>query len=352
MKLYNDLRHEQARQIVDAEQIFSTYEAARKEIDARFAGSMSWKQINGTTYLYRKVKGANKSLGVRSEHTEASHRAFHEGRERVRERLRKLTKRLDEMAPVNRALGIGRVPATCARILRRIGAAGLMGDAIDVVGTNALFGYERLCGIQVESGLLATGDVDLLFDARSRLRLASHDVRSEGLLGLLRKVDGSFARLGRGSFRAVNDDGFMVDLIKPMPKDRMSASGRVRIGGEGDLEAIEIEGLAWLVNSPKRDVVVLDDRGYPLRISVPDPRSFAIHKAWLSSRDDRDAVKRKRDAGQARLVAEIVTERLPDLAFDGSDLSAMPMAMRQAAESLFQVRTKADDDSSRLEPDW
>ena len=352
MSNYSDLRHEQMRQIIDGEQVFSAFQSAQAELHSRYAGSMSWKTINEASYLYRKVKDANHSLGVRSAETENTYRAFHDGRHRIRERVAKLKWRLDEMAPVNKALGIGRIPSISARVLRRIGSAGLMGRAIDVVGTSALFAYERLCGVQIESGLLATGDVDLLFDSRSSLKLLSSDVRSGGLLGLLRKVDTSFAPLGRKSFRAANDDGFMVDLIQPMPRDRFAAGGRARIGSSGDLEAIEIEGLAWLVNSPKHETIVFDERGYPLRISVPDPRAFTIHKAWLASRDDREAIKRKRDAAQARLVAELVTKHLPHLTFGGQDLSALPLAMRQAVNDILPVQDGVTDDAGPSEPDW
>ncbi len=349
---FSDLRNEQSRQTIDVEQVFETYQAARSEFDSRYAGSMSWKTINGGVYLYRKVHRSNYSLGVQSPETENTHRAFHESRGRLKDRIVRLAGRLDEMAPVNRALGIGRVPAINARIMRRLASAGLMGSALDIVGTNALYAYERMCGVQVESGLLATGDIDLLFDSRSTLKLVSDDLRSEGLMGLLRKVDASFVPAGRGSFRAVNDRGFIVDLITPMPRDRFSDAGRSGIGDAEDLRAVEIEGLAWLVNSPKHAVVVIDERGYPLKMSVPDPRSFALHKAWLSSRDDRDPIKRRRDGGQARLVAEIVTERMPHLAFDGHDLSAMPLAMRQAARDILPMKDGSDDDVSRVEPNW
>lgn len=60
----------------------------------------------------------------------------------------------------------------------------------------------------------------------------------------------------RGSFRAANDAGFMVDLIKPMPKDRLRDRSQAR--DDEDLQAVAIEGLTWLVNSPKHRVTVID----------------------------------------------------------------------------------------------
>ncbi|CAO4154782.1 GSU2403 family nucleotidyltransferase fold protein [Methylorubrum aminovorans] len=348
--LFSDLRNDQIRQVIDAEQAFSGYRSARGELDARFAGSMSWKTIAGGSYLYRKVHGASRSLGPKSPETEGIYENFRDGRARQRDLVRGLAARLDEMAPVNRALGIGRVPLIGARVLRQLDGSGLLGRALHVVGTNALYAYERMAGVRIDSGLVATGDVDLLLDARRALKIAAPGLSSEGLLGLLRKADTSFSLMGRRSFRAVNRDGFMVDLIKPALKDRLVGADRSSFGGDNDLHAVEIEGLAWLVNSPKQRVIVIDDRGYPLAMAVPDPRAFALHKAWLAARRDREPNKRQRDAAQAKLVAGMVKERLPNLRFDADDLSALPAALRRAAATLHVEQ--GDRDDGRLEPGW
>lgn len=348
--LFSDLRNDQIRQVIDAEQVFSGYRSARGELDARFAGSMSWKTIAGGSYLYRKVHGASRSLGPKSPETEGIYENFRDGRARQRDLVRGLAARLDEMAPVNRALGIGRVPLIGARVLRQLDGSGLLGRALHVVGTNALYAYERMAGVRIDSGLVATGDVDLLLDARRALKIAAPGLSSEGLLGLLRKADTSFSLMGRRSFRAVNRDGFMVDLIKPALKDRLVGADRSGFGGDNDLHAVEIEGLAWLVNSPKQRVIVIDDRGYPLAMAVPDPRAFALHKAWLAARRDREPNKRQRDAAQAKLVAGMVKERLPNLRFDADDLSALPAALRRAAATLHAEQ--GDRDDGRLEPGW
>lgn len=348
---YRELRHDQARQALDAEQVFAAYRTAKAEFDNRFAGSMSWKTIGGGRYLYRKVGGSGRSLGVRSPETERIFEHFQAGRARKRDLVRGLAQRLNEMAPVNRALGLGRMPVTGARILRLLDGAGLLGRAVTIVGTNALYAYERMAGVQIDGSLMATVDVDLLLDARRTLRLAAPDLSREGLIGLLRKADGSFTPSGRGSFRAVNRDGFMVDLIRPVRPDELTAADRIAFGrGDDDLQAVAIAGLAWLVNSPKRSSTVIDERGYPLALSVPDPRSFALHKAWLAARDDRDPLKRRRDEGQARLIASLVVQKLPHLRFDADDLSALPAAMRRAGGSI--LPDGPDEGEAALVPNW
>lgn len=100
------------------------------------------------------------------------------GRAANHDRLKALAGRLDELAPVNRAMGLGRVPVTAARILRECDKAELLGDHLIVVGTNALFAYEAAARVQIESGLVASGDIDLLHDARHHLSLALQDIHA------------------------------------------------------------------------------------------------------------------------------------------------------------------------------
>src|SRR3546814_15460817 len=118
---------------------------------------------------------------------------------------------------------------------------------------------------------------------------------------MLRRVDTSFDVAGARSYRAVNRDSFMVDLIAPAPKDPVRPrTGRNRIGGDDDLIAAEIFGLAWLVNSPGFEPMSIGEDGFPVRLACPDPRAFALHTPWLSQRDDREPEQRpeERRVGQ------------------------------------------------------
>jgi hypothetical protein len=353
MSKFNELSSEQIRQHIDTAQAYEVYRSSLKEYEQRFSGSMSWKKsTNDMEYLYKKTNGIWKSLGPRSPETETIYSQFHAGRDNSKERVARLAQRLDELTPVNRAMALGRVPILTARILRALDKLGLIGTAIDVVGTNALFVYERMAAVHITSGLLSTQDVDLLMDSRFNLRLITKDFSHKGLIGLLQKIDHSFVPLARNGYRAANRDGFLVDLIKPVPKDVMSSKEKTRFSVDADdLQAIEIEGLSWLVNSPKAQAIVIDERGYPLAYSCPDPRAFALHKLWLSRRADRDAAKRIRDEQQARIVAELIAKQLPHLSFESSDLQALPLALRQLATQLDPV-TGNNNDELRLTPNW
>lgn len=93
--------------------------------------------------------------------------------------------------------------------------------------------------------------------------------------------------------------------------------------------------------------MVLDARGYPVIMSVPDPRSFALHKLWVSERDDRDAIKKRRDRDQADLVARLLAEHMPHLRFDDPALQALPSELRQLA-----ARFADKPEPASLEPGW
>ncbi|HWU96015.1 MAG TPA: nucleotidyltransferase domain-containing protein [Sphingomonas sp.] len=322
----------QIRQLVDVEHVYRAYRDALRDREARFRGSLSWKTVRGHDYLYQKRSGLAKSLGPRSPETERIFDQFRTGRAESRKRVETLDKRLREMAPVNRAMRLGRVPVMSARVIRRLDGLGLIGQGLRVAGTHALYAYESLAAVHFDNQHVATQDIDLLYDARSTIRLVGQG--EAGLIGQLQSLDRTFRLTEPGSFRAVNDDGFMVDLITPLPRNPGMAPASRGLGGAEDVRAVEIAGLRWLENSRPVDRIVLDERGYPLRIVAPDPRAFAVHKSWVAGRDDRDPGKRRRDLAQARAVASILAHQLPELRFDDPALQYLPADLRKTGEAL------------------
>ena len=138
----------------------------------------------------------------------------------------------------------------------------------------------------------------------------------------------------------------MVDLIEPMPKLPTRSRQGAKLGPNDELIAAEVEGLEWLQNAPQIDTILLDEKGFPLRMATPDPRAFALHKLWLSERRDRDPLKAFRDLQQARAVAQLVATYLPALSFEDDDLSALPAALRVRAAELLT------DPADEHQADW
>jgi hypothetical protein len=83
-----------------------------------------------------------------------------------------------------------------------------------------------------------------------------------------------------------------------------------------DLVAAKVPGLQWLLNWPKLDAVAIDEDGWPVPVKAPDPRAFALHKAWLSSLPTHEPIKKPRDLAQARAVAQFVQDEVPQFPFE------------------------------------
>ncbi len=145
---------------------------------------MRWVTRKGHQYLHRKQNKRERSLGRRSGETEAQFEAFHTGRDRLRDELKQLSLRLDAMAPVNRALRLGRLPTIAARIMRALHASGALDAHLILVGTNALYAYEARAGVFLNQEFIATDDTNLLWDARQGIALLAPEIRRMGILGL------------------------------------------------------------------------------------------------------------------------------------------------------------------------
>lgn len=318
-----ELSNEQRRQLIDVRQAFKAWrDAARKE---RPCG-LRWVTRKGAQYLYRKSQGSERSLGRRSADTEAI-MAEHE---QIRARRKNGQARLKSMARVNRALYLNRVPKEPSLILRELDAAGLLGKHLFVIGTNALYAYEARAGVLFESGLLATRDFDLLWDARDHLRLLVMGGSPDGVLGVLRKADPSYSTADDYGTRAQNADGYFVDLFCPEldpPAEKLS---------EKDIDPIATEGADWLIQAPKIEETVIGADGMPLYLPCVDPRVFALHKLWLSKVPSRQATSRPRDCAQAHAVA-VVAAAFLELKFKDRALDFLPPEVKAGADELIRA---------------
>ena len=315
----------QRRIYIDTSQVFEAYLAAFKK-NLSYKGGMHWKKAKGREYLFRTRDryGYGKSLGPRSPETEKIIAEFRRGKQQTKERVASLRTRLNEQARFCKAALVQRVPRVVTSILRLLEQHRMLGRNIMVVGTNSLYAFEAAGGVFFENPILATKDMDLLWDTRGRLSLvADTDSERAGLMGVLRKADRSFEPSSTNKNRAVNRNGYMVDLIKPIPKPIWKKE-LTSIGGPDDLIAAEIRNLQWLISSPKFSQIVIGEDGFPAKMVTPDPRAFALHKLWLSDQDDREPVKKRRDRNQALAVFQLVIQYLPQYQFNTNELRMFP----------------------------
>ncbi|HSV28911.1 MAG TPA: nucleotidyltransferase domain-containing protein [Candidatus Omnitrophota bacterium] len=318
---------EQSRYYVETLQQFEAWGDADSRVRT-LAGAMAWKTAKGRQYLVRIRDRGQSSLGPRSPETEAMLHAFQADKTEAVKRLRAAESRLAELAGFNIAARLNRVPKRAAGLLTMLARRGLLGRTIHVVGTHALYAYEAMAAAFLTPDLMETSDLDFLVDPRRRasLRLAVAGVPPQRIIDVLREIDPSFEPVPKRKFSARNRDDFVVDLIKAAPKDPIRPSAPV---AAGDIEPAEIVDLKWLVNAPKVQVMAVGEDGFPVPMSVPDPRAYALYKFHISQDPRREPVKKIRDAAQAEALVALVDARLPTYPFDPDQLRMFPRPLRQ-----------------------
>ena len=254
-------------------QLFETARETRQKLES-YRGTMTFRNTAGHDYLvkwhYDNGKREAKVIGRRNAETEALEHDFNTGRKRLESRLKSIETNIAAQAKLNVAVGLGRLPELAARILRAFERRGFRHQQMIVVGTNALYAYEALAGGLFDTQLVSTQDIDLFVDSRNALKLSVEEEPDQQiLLKVLRAADRSFESANR-SYRATNRDGYMVDFIKAQRNPPWAAEGLTL--PENDLQPSPIEGLIWLENAPLIIQPVLDTKGHPVTMAVPDPR--------------------------------------------------------------------------------
>lgn len=301
------------RQYIDAVSNFEAYEEALAEA-ANVRGGMYWHKGPGSApdaYLVRtSASGSEKSLGPRSVETETLYASFRKRKELAEQRLAGLKAALAKHKRMNRALRVGRVAPLIVEILNRLAATNL-GEHFRVVGTYALYAYESAAGVTFEDDAVATRDIDLLWDVRKRVAFATALSRVDSsMLGVLRKVDPTFRVRNSQRYTAVNKDGFEVDIIR---REQIADDPHpVRLSDdEDDFWVAQAPRAQELLDSPQFSAVIVATNGDMARMNTLEPMAFVRFKQWMSTLSDRDPLKRRRDALQAKAVEEVLQEYLP-----------------------------------------
>lgn len=309
IELSNDIK----RQYIDAQSLFTALEDAKKEA-AQVRGGMHWKQQQGYEYLIRSsARNSQKSLGPRSEETEAIYEKFTERKARVEARVKALKAELKRHQRMNNALHVGRAPQLLVEILNRLETSGLS-EHFTVVGTHSLYAYESTAGVRFAmTDALATNDIDLLWDTRKRVRFVAHmNFLGSSMLNLLKKVDSTFELREYQRYTAVNDKGFEVDIIRREAKDLDPHPLRLTEADE-EFAAVQARNAEKLLSGPRFSSIIVSTSGHMARMNTISPKSFVDFKRWMGNLSDREPLKKSRDLLQADLVEELVHEYLPHL---------------------------------------
>ena len=308
---YQKLSLEQIKVVTNATAVFESYRGLTEK-ENRYKGSMHWKRIGGRDYLYRGFSyGRVKSLGRRSPKTEDLKRQFDEGRTTYLTEKKSLRDALLLHAGYIRLNRLNRFPLAGARVIRAFEQQGI---PIRIIGTHALYAYEMGAGVLFLPEYLATEDIDILMDDRQAMKIVS-SLNKRTLLSILRASDPSFNKVTSSDyeFAARNASGYRVELITQGRSDPSVSSRFLELLENTDIKPSEIDILKWHVSSPPYREVVFDQRGMPVWVPTVDPRSFVIHKWYVSHQDTRKPIKQKRDLAQAEAVADVIENEFSHL---------------------------------------
>ena len=80
--------------------------------------------------------------------------------------------------------------------------------------------------------------------------------------------------------------------------------------------------------------LLVDFSGWPVLVTAPDPRYFALHKLWLSKLPKRIRQgKAPKDAAQGKILLNATREFMPHYPIDGEFIQSLPNALRQILDA-------------------
>lgn len=305
-----------ARQYIDAVSVFEALEEAQAEA-AHVRGGMYWHagppSSPESKYLVRTTPaGSETSLGPCTPETEAIYARFTQRKRESAERVSGLKTALEQQQRLNRALRVGRVDPLVVALLGRL-ASTRLSPHFKVVGTHALYAYETAAGVRLDSGTVATRDIDLLWDTRKRLQFSTQLARVDSsMLGVLKKVDPTFRIRQSQKYTAVNKDGFEVDIIR---RERAGDDPHpIKLSdADDDFWVAQARRANVLLDAPGFSAVIVATNGTMARMDTVHPATFVAFKRWMADQTGREALKRRRDALQADAVQILMETYLPHL---------------------------------------
>ena len=307
---YIPLPDNAARQIIDSTTIFEEF--VRVQARARnFAGGMYWKRQDAHEYLVKTLSHSRQHrMGPRSLETERIYEEFMANKREVETRSKSLRDELRSAERLNKALKTGRVPAMVVSVLQAIEDASL-GQHFTVVGTHALYAYETAAGVRIVQGALATQDIDLLWDARRRVRFITDiEKLDSSVLRILQRADATFRRKDGQNETAINAKGFEVDFLRRQPIGDDPHPFRFS-EDEDDLWPVQALRASVLTSAPRFEHIVISATGRMTLMRTIAPETFVEFKRWMAAEaPNRPETKRRRDRRQADIVQSLLDSGL------------------------------------------
>jgi len=320
---------EQRRHIQNLLQFYETWKEVSQSL-AQLPGGMYWRVISSKEYLYKYVTNSgikqSTSIGPKTPETEAIAEDFLQTKKDLQERLEAVEGRIKTLAPIMRVLNLPAIDETAGKILRAFDQANYLGKNILVIGTYAMTAYEMTAETRFADGFDATEDLDFTITVDPDNPSDSGFPRR--LLLTLKEVDKSFLVSRSSSKTVVNKAGYRVDLL--MSNALASAMQRAM-----PWKPEALEGQEWLSLGTPVQQVLIDFTGWPVLVTAPDPRYFALHKLWLSKRPKRIREgKAPKDTAQGETLLKAVQDFMPHYAIDDAFIGSLPSAVRQVWDTF------------------
>ena len=320
---------EQRRQLQNLLQFYETWKEVSRSL-AQLPGGMYWRVIHSKEYLYKYVTTSgikqSTSMGPRSADTEAIAEDFQEAKKDLQERVQAIEGRIRALAPIMRVLNLPAIDETAGKILRALDQLDYLGKNLLVIGTYAMTAYEMTAETRFAEGFDATEDLDftIVVDPANP---GDSDLPRRLLL-TLKELDKSFLVSQSSSKTVVNKAGYRVDLLT---SNALAAAMQRALPWKPQT----LEGQEWLaLGTPVRQLLV-DFSGWPAPVAAPDPRYFALHKLWLSLRQQRIRQGRApKDAAQGKMLLKAIREFMPHYPMDGEFVQSLPDALRHIWEAF------------------
>ena len=296
-------------------------ELADRVADARLieelppGGTFERREINGRPYWYHRSynrtsgKDAVRYVGPTSADLDARV-ARHAGLKADVQGRRRLVSAL-------RRAGFPHPDPFTGEILAALARTGLFRLRACLVGTVAFQTYAGMLGIRLPAGAMHTEDVDLAqFHA---VALAVGDTATPPL-DALREVDSTFGPVpGLASpliaTAFANARGFRVELLTPHQGTDDRGDHPVALPTMPGLHALPLRFLDFLIYRETSTVVL---HGAGLRVNVPTPERYAVHKLIVATRRaEAGRVKALKDVAQASVLFRALRQvRQGDLVAD------------------------------------
>ena len=303
---------DQRKTYINSEMQYKSYLEKQIRFNKSFRFRMGWNKSQDKEYLFKECLDTKKrvSLGRKSEDTLSIYDSFNKQKKDLKASLKQSKEILVKNEKINKFTKISRVPNVLVNLFRRINELGL-DDKVIIIGTNSLYAYEAYCGVFIEEEHLATFDIDLFNKRDKKISFALKEkLPQKTLKGILLDVDKSFKKSKEASYRFVNDDDIVVEIITPISKKEMQNDN---FSGVMNLE---IAGTKWLESSKLHKQMLIGQNGKCAFVTTIAPLEYAVYKKWLGEHERKDFMKKQRDIKQSHLVTKLIQNYIPIIDID------------------------------------